>query len=53
MARVLVNPRDGVKKGAKDEASRATKMKDILGAYDQLVYDTAQKKYLPATKSDL
>ena len=40
-------------KGAKDEASRTRKMKEIHGAYDQIVYDTATKKYKPAASTDL
>lgn len=45
MTRRLINPRVG---------QRATRyMTDILGVYDQMVYDDVLKKYLPATKLDM
>jgi hypothetical protein len=51
MARILVNPRIGVL--VAPAQGTQPKMKDILGVYDQMVYDTVLKKYLPALKSDL
>ena len=53
MARVLVKPRIGVKARPKVVGSTQRDMRDILGVYDQMVYDTVAKKYYPATRTDL
>ncbi len=51
MARILVHPRIGVR--ARPKVGTQRDMRDILGVFDQMVYDTVAKKYFPATRSDL
>lgn len=51
MARILVNPRIGVLVAPAQGTQPA--MKDILGVYNMMVYDTVSKTYKPATKDDL
>lgn len=53
MARVVVNPRIGAEAKPKVVGSNQRDMRDILGVFDQLVYDTGSKKYLAAVRSDL
>jgi hypothetical protein len=51
MARIIVRPRIGVKIRSKQGTQRD--MRDILGVYDQMVWDSVAKKYFPALRTDL
>ena len=53
MARRLVTPRIGVHAKGKQVGSTQRDMRDILGWFDQFVYDDVAHKYFAATRTDL